>query len=131
MTTKAEVKITPAKGRPMLTWVGKRPLSHVIAFPAQHVETFDPVGAGLVRPDQGRRPKKGAASSAPTTHNRKLQSTFRDCFALFAMRRFQISDAGNCLPAFGSKIGLLQPKHPSQRLAEGLRVAGHLQIAHA
>ena len=24
----------------MLTWVGKRPLSHVTAFPAQHVETF-------------------------------------------------------------------------------------------
>ena len=44
---KTDVKITPAKGRPMLTWVGKRPLSHVTAFPAQHVETFDPVGAGL------------------------------------------------------------------------------------
>lgn len=26
----------------MLTWVGKRPLSYVTAFPAQHVETFDP-----------------------------------------------------------------------------------------
>lgn len=39
---KAEVKITAAKGRPMLTWVGKRPLSHVTAFPAQHIETFSP-----------------------------------------------------------------------------------------
>ena len=39
---RTEVKITPAKGRPMLTWVGKRPLSHVTAFPAQHVETFSP-----------------------------------------------------------------------------------------
>jgi DNA modification methylase len=28
----------------MLTWVGKRPLRHVVAFPAQHVETFEPVG---------------------------------------------------------------------------------------
>jgi len=28
----------------MLTWVGKRPLSHVTAFPAQHIETFDPAG---------------------------------------------------------------------------------------
>lgn len=37
------VKITAAKGRPMLTWVGKRPLSHVTAFPAQHIETFDPL----------------------------------------------------------------------------------------
>lgn len=39
---KTDVKITAAKGRPMLTWVGKRPLSHVTAFPAQHIETFDP-----------------------------------------------------------------------------------------
>jgi len=39
-----EIKVTPAKGRPMLTWVGKRPLSRVTAFPAQHVETFDPIG---------------------------------------------------------------------------------------
>lgn len=38
----ASVKITPAKGRPMLVWVGKRPLTYVTAFPAQHVETFDP-----------------------------------------------------------------------------------------
>lgn len=38
-----QVKITPAKGRPMLTWVGKRPLSQVTAFPAQHIETFSPL----------------------------------------------------------------------------------------
>jgi len=43
---KAEVKITAAKGRPMLTWVGKRPLSHVTAFPAQHVETYAPGNGG-------------------------------------------------------------------------------------
>lgn len=42
--TREEVKISAAKGRPMLTWVGKRPLRHVVAFPAQHVETFDPSG---------------------------------------------------------------------------------------
>lgn len=44
MTEKKPIKITPAKGRPMLTWVGKRPLSQVTAFPAQHIETFDPSG---------------------------------------------------------------------------------------
>ncbi|MDI7276825.1 MAG: DNA methyltransferase, partial [Anaerolineae bacterium] len=44
MTEKKPIKITPAKGRPMLTWVGKRPLSRVTAFPAQHIETFDPTG---------------------------------------------------------------------------------------
>jgi len=47
---KTEVKITPAKGRPMLTWVGKRPLSHVTAFPAQHVETFAPPQSTIANP---------------------------------------------------------------------------------
>lgn len=37
-----EIAVTAAKGRPMLTWVGKRPLRQVTAFPAQLVETFDP-----------------------------------------------------------------------------------------
>jgi len=32
--------VAPAKGRPMLTWVGKRPISGVRAFPAQLVETY-------------------------------------------------------------------------------------------
>ena len=35
-----EVQIKPAKGRPMLTWVGKRPLRNVVAYPAQLVETY-------------------------------------------------------------------------------------------
>ncbi|MEK6612963.1 MAG: site-specific DNA-methyltransferase [Gemmatimonadota bacterium] len=40
----AEVTVTAAKGRPMLTWVGKRALERVTAFPAQHVERYDPAG---------------------------------------------------------------------------------------
>jgi DNA modification methylase len=40
MSDNNEVKITRAKGRPMLTWVGKRPLTRVRAYPAQLVETF-------------------------------------------------------------------------------------------
>jgi len=35
-----DVKISKAKGRPMLTWVGKKPLSRVRAYPAQHIESF-------------------------------------------------------------------------------------------
>jgi adenine-specific DNA-methyltransferase len=35
------VEIKPAKGRPMLTWVGKKPLRHAIAYPAQLVESFN------------------------------------------------------------------------------------------
>lgn len=44
MNENKEIKIKAAKGRPMLTWVGKRPLTQVTAFPAQHIETFDPTG---------------------------------------------------------------------------------------
>ena len=44
------VAITAAKGRPMLTWVGKRPLRHVTAFPAQHIETFAPEDSALRTP---------------------------------------------------------------------------------
>ena len=44
MPDKQKVNVTAAKGRPMLTWVGKQPLSHVTAFPAQHVETHDAFG---------------------------------------------------------------------------------------
>jgi hypothetical protein len=40
-TRGSAVEVRAAKGRPMLTWVGKRPLAHVRPFPAQHVETFD------------------------------------------------------------------------------------------
>jgi DNA modification methylase len=53
MTEKQTVQIAEAKGRPMLHWVGKRPLDHVTAFPAQLVETFNPAGEKLPSPDFG------------------------------------------------------------------------------
>src|SRR5512136_1220501 len=42
MPEKQTVRVAEAEGRPMLQWVGKRPLEHVTAFPAQLVETFNP-----------------------------------------------------------------------------------------
>ena len=39
-TSQTTVDIKPAKGRPMLQWVGKRPLRRLTAFPAQLVEVF-------------------------------------------------------------------------------------------
>jgi DNA modification methylase len=45
MKQKEQVSIAKAKGRPMLSWVGKRPLRAVTAFPAQHVESFTASGA--------------------------------------------------------------------------------------
>ena len=39
-----DVTITKAKGRPMLTWVGKKPLARVRAYPAQAIERFDATG---------------------------------------------------------------------------------------
>ena len=44
MPDKQKGNVTAAKGRPMLTWVGKKPLSHVTAFPSQHVGTHDAFG---------------------------------------------------------------------------------------
>ena len=44
MTDNIKVQIKPAKGRPMLTWVGKKPLRHATAYPAQLVETFHAEG---------------------------------------------------------------------------------------
>lgn len=40
-----EVSITRAKGRPMLSWVGKKPLGRVTAFPAQAIERFSATDA--------------------------------------------------------------------------------------
>jgi adenine-specific DNA-methyltransferase len=39
---KQVVKLTEAKGRPMLHWVGKKPLNAVTVFPAQEVERYNP-----------------------------------------------------------------------------------------
>lgn len=36
----SRVRVGEAKGRPLLTWVGKRPLRHVVALPSQEVERF-------------------------------------------------------------------------------------------
>ena len=45
-TAKAkEVTVAKAKGRPMLTWVGKKPLARIKAFPAQEIERFQATGA--------------------------------------------------------------------------------------
>lgn len=49
MTAEKKVQIAEAKGRPMLHWVGKRPLSYVKAFPAQEIERFDPTGDDVPR----------------------------------------------------------------------------------
>jgi len=43
-----KIKITTAKGRPMLNWVGKKPLDYVKGFPSQLVETFDPLNSKKV-----------------------------------------------------------------------------------
>ncbi|WAR44602.1 site-specific DNA-methyltransferase [Methylomonas rapida] len=36
-----DVTVAKAKGRPMLTWVGKKPLARVTAYPSQAIERFD------------------------------------------------------------------------------------------
>ncbi|MDP2785200.1 MAG: hypothetical protein Q8O38_11500, partial [Sulfurimicrobium sp.] len=44
-----DITIAKAKGRPMLTWVGKKPLARVTAYPAQAIERFE-----LPSPASGR-----------------------------------------------------------------------------
>ncbi len=49
---KKVVTISKAKGRPMLSWVGKRPLGNVISFPAQKIEVFSaPVSSDIFQPE--------------------------------------------------------------------------------
>ncbi|MEO0106935.1 MAG: DNA methyltransferase [candidate division WOR-3 bacterium] len=43
MDKEGKIKITPAKGRPMLYWVGKKPLDYVKGFPPQLIEVFNPL----------------------------------------------------------------------------------------
>jgi len=40
MSKSDDIKIGKSKGRPMLTWVGKKPSARVVAYPAQHVERY-------------------------------------------------------------------------------------------
>jgi len=42
-----KIKITPVKGRPMLYWVGKKPLDYVKGYPAVLMEVFDPLKTNL------------------------------------------------------------------------------------
>jgi DNA modification methylase len=42
-----KIKISPVKGRPMLNWVGKKPLDYVKGYPAVLMEVFDPLKTGL------------------------------------------------------------------------------------
>jgi hypothetical protein len=56
-----EVRISAAKGRPMLQWIGKKPLGVMNAFPAQLVETFDPPNLSFPNAVIGN-PEKGNTS---------------------------------------------------------------------
>ncbi len=37
-----KVKVSSPKGRPLLYWVGKKPIEQVQGYPAQLIEVFDP-----------------------------------------------------------------------------------------
>ena len=53
------MKINPVKGRPMLQWVGKRPIEKVNYYPAQLVETYhvDPPPLKFFVPGLCQRPE--------------------------------------------------------------------------
>jgi adenine-specific DNA-methyltransferase len=64
MPSGKSVEIQKAKGRPMLTWVGKQPLKRVIAYPAQLIETF---GDPSITTPTRRGKAVGAQNSASET----------------------------------------------------------------
>ena len=41
MNKENKLKITPAKGRPMLYWVGKKPIGSVKRYTTELVEVYD------------------------------------------------------------------------------------------
>jgi hypothetical protein len=53
-----EITVSRARGRPMLSWVGKKPLGRVTAFPAQPVESFSAENAA--------KPLPATSASTPT-----------------------------------------------------------------
>lgn len=71
--TETTVNITSAKGRPMLTWVGKRPLTQVTAFPAQLVEVFDPANT-----QRHSVPTKSGSESKPGGSTQMLKQVQHD-----------------------------------------------------
>ena len=74
------VQVAEAKGRPMLQWVGKRPLDHVTAFPAQLVERFDPT-AEILRSAQNGGDVGAESGGYPTRGNLLFHGDNKDVLA--------------------------------------------------
>ena len=55
-----KIKISPTKGRPMLNWVGKKPLDYVKGYPAVLMEVFDPLNKVKI---DGRTPLDNIVSN--------------------------------------------------------------------
>jgi DNA modification methylase len=73
------VEIKPAKGRPMLSWVGKRPLRHVTAYPSQHIETFSPLE--LPPPETEKRSSAGKKAKTDVEgKNREIWSEWSSTY---------------------------------------------------
>lgn len=63
----SKTKISAPKGRPMLRWVGKQPLDYIKSFPAQLVETFNPLGHS--DPDKSGKESLSNLSFKSLEHN--------------------------------------------------------------
>lgn len=63
----SKTKISAPKGRPMLNWVGKQPLDYIKSFPAQLVETFNPLGHS--DPDKSEKESLSNLSFKSLEHN--------------------------------------------------------------
>ena len=99
MPEKKKVAIKPAKGRPMLNWVGKRPLRHVTAFPAQIVEVTD-CGEGTI---------DASAGAGPPSAWRKIRHSSGVCCKASVKVK---SPAGGL---FAGQLSVDEPEHASNQ----------------
>ena len=89
------MEVARAKGRPMLSWVGKRPLREVQAFPSQLVERFTPeTPDGIVAVPVASLRDLGA-TTVQTIVDRAEAKDYEDIAALLALKALTSFEDGD------------------------------------
>ena len=101
------MEVARAKGRPMLSWVGKRPLREVQAFPSQLVERFTPeTPDGIVAVPVASLRDLGA-TTVQTIVDRAEAKDYEDIAALLAAGVDLPDMLGSAQIVFGSRFSPL------------------------
>jgi len=106
------VRVAQAKGRPMLSWVGTRPLRDVRAFPAQTVSRFEPAppqGAISADVDWTEWPQRfdrgGLLFHAIQTTEKRVATIIGDQIEAAGNEQLQLTEADR--PAKPAQLGFL------------------------